>query len=208
MNPLDFNLADDHFTSRLDAWKYLQDSGWQIGRSQFYEHCKQGRLVREKDGTYRRERVDKYAQLHCRLIETGERVNDRLARMAEEKAEIELTRERVRLQRDEHDLALRLGEYVPRDEVELMIVGRAVAMLAHLKAMVRMRAVDLIDLVEGRQARAQELIAVLTGHIEEHLAIFAKDIEFEVIFEKNTKTKGENNGTTDDDQPADANQSV
>ena len=185
----DQGSPDDRFANRLEAWQYLQDSGWQIGRSQFYAHCKEGRLRREKDGSYLRERVDKYAELHCRLAETGERVNDRIAKMAEEKATTELEREKVRLQKEQHDLALRLGDYVARDEVELMIVGRAVAMLSHLKAMVQMRAGDLIELVEGKQERVQELIAVLHEHIEDHLAVFAKDIEFDIIFEKNSSSE-------------------
>lgn len=182
--------SDDYFDKRIEAWEYLKDSGWQIGRSQFYEHIKQGRLPRTKDGRYRREDVDRYAQNHCRLVETGEKVNDRLSRMAEEKAETELHREKTRLEKEQMDLAIRRGEYVARDEVEQMIVGRAVAMLAHLRAMVQMSASDLIALVEGNQRHQRELIAALHGRIEEYVAIFAKDIEFEVIFEKNTKEVG------------------
>lgn len=173
------------FANKLDVWQYLKLQGWQIGRSQFYEHCKQGRLVRETDGSYLGKMVDRYAKMHCRRVETGDKVNDRLAKVSEEKAITELEREKVRLEKEQHDLAIRKGEYVPRDEVELMIVGRAVAMLAHLKAMVQMRAGDLIELVDGKQDRAQELIAVLGLHVEETLSVFARDVEFEVIFEKN-----------------------
>lgn len=175
--------TDDTFASRLDAWRYLQDSGWQIGRSQFYAHCKEGRLRREKSGVYTQAAVDKYARLHCRLAETGEKVNDRLSRMAEEKAETELSREKLRLDREQHELSVRKGEYVPRDEVELMIIGRAVALMAHLKHLVQMRSPEWIELVDGRQDRGAELIgAILTG-IEAHLATFARDVEFEVIME-------------------------
>lgn len=177
--------TDDHFANRIEAWQYLKDSGWKIGRSQFYEHCKEGRLPREKDGRYARARVDKYAALHCRLMETGEKVNETSARMAEEKAETELEREKVRLERERHELAIKRGDYVPRDEVELMIVGRAVAMLAHLRAMVQMRSSDWIALVDGDQQRARDLIDTVHGDIEEHIAVFAKDIEFEIILEKN-----------------------
>lgn len=187
---------DDLFANRLEAWQYLQDSGWQIGRSQFYEHCKEGRLLRDRaTGKYAQAAVDRYAEIHCRRIETGEKVNETRTRMAEEKAETELEREKVRLERERHELAVRRGDYVPRDEVELMIVGRAVAMLAHLRAMVQMRASDWIALVEGDQQRARDLIDTVHGAIEEHLAVFAKDIEFEVIFEKNHK--GDNHGDND-----------
>ena len=177
---------EDIFDTRLDAWQYLQDSGWQIGRSQFYQHCKEGRLLRDrKTGKYLQSAVDKYAQIHCRLTETGEKVNDKRERMAEGKATVEYEREKVRLEKDQLDLAVRKGEYVQRDEVELMIIGRALAMLAHLKAMVQMQSGDWIELVEGKQEHVQELIGTLNRSIEEHLATFARDVEFDVILERN-----------------------
>jgi len=180
--------TDDIFATRLDAWQYLQDSGWQIGRSRFYEHCKEGRLPR-KDGRYLRADVDRYAKNHCRLAETGEKVNDSLSRLAEEKAETGLSREKVRLQQEEMELAVKRGEYVPREEVEQMIIGRAVAMLAHLRAMARMSASDWIALVGGDQKRQRLLIDAVSDGIEEHVAVFAKDIEFEVVFEKNVEVE-------------------
>lgn len=179
------DTSDDHFPHKLAAWEYLRDSGWQIGRSQFYEHCKQGRLPR-KDGRYLRSDVDRYAENHCKLESTGEKVNETLSRMAEEKMSTELQREKVRLDREIHDLAVKQGAVVKRDDVELMIVGRAVAMLAHLKAMVQMKAGDWIAVVDGDQSRARELIDIVQTGIEEHIAVFARDIEFEVIFEKNS----------------------
>jgi hypothetical protein len=181
----DIAEEDDAFANKLEAWQYLQDSGWQIGRSQFYEHCKQGRLPRGKDGRYLRANVDRYAENHCRLAETGEKVNEKMARMAEVKAETELARDKVRLEKETMELAIKRGDYVPREEVEQMIVGRAVALLSHLRAMVQMSASDLIALVDGDQKHQRELIGALNDKIEEYVAVFAKDVEFEVIFEKN-----------------------
>ncbi len=185
--------ADDEFPesfpNRLAAWEYLRDEGWQIGRAQFYEHCREGRLPRRPDGTYLRRHVDKYASHHCRRVETGERVNDTLSRKAEEKARVELEREKVRLERDRHDLDVRRGKYLPTDEVEQMLVGRAVALRAHLKAMSRMKAADWIDLVGGDQERARELIGAVDAAVEEHLAVYARDVEFEVLLEKNVEAE-------------------
>ena len=183
--PAPASAPPEAFPNRLAAWEYLREGGWQIGRAQFYQHCKEGRLPRQQDGSYARRDVDRYAKHHCRLLETGERINDTLSRIAEEKAATELAREKVRLERDRHDLAVRRGEYIPREEVELMIVGRAVAMLAHLKSMCRMKAPEWIDLVEGSQERGRELIDAVEAGIEEHLAVFARDVEFEVLLEKN-----------------------
>ncbi len=180
----DIDTVDDTFPHKLAAWEYLRDSGWKIGRSQFYEHCNQGRLP-FKDGRYLRADIDRYAEHHCKLAATGEKVNEKLARQQEEKVATELAREQVRLEREIHELAVKQGKVVALDDVEQMIVGRAVAMLAHLKAMVQMQAGDWIEAVGGDQARARDLIDLVQSGIEEHMAVFASDIEFEVIFEKN-----------------------
>ena len=174
------------FEHRAAVLRHLQDTGWQIGRSQFYKHCDEGRLVREQNGTYTLAAVDTYAAAYCRRIETGKRLPEHTATLAEQREVVRLARERVKLKMEEHELAERSGALVARDEVEMMIVGRAVAMLAHLKAMVQMQAAEWIDLAEGNQARGRELIDTIWEAIEEHLSLFAKDIEFEVIFEPTT----------------------
>lgn len=183
--------ADDElpasFPNRLAAWEYLRDEGWQIGRAQFYEHCREGRLPRQPDGTYLRRHVDRYAAYHCRRVETGERVADTASRNNEERSKVELEREKVRLERDRHDLDVRRGKFLPTEEVERMLVGRAVALRAHLKAMTRMRAADWIDLAGGDQERARELIDAVDAAVEEHLAVYARDVEFEVLLEKNVE---------------------
>lgn len=176
------------FTSRSAAWQYLRDSGeWQISQTQFYQHCAQGRLRRQRDGTYLRADVDKYAKLHCRQIATGQRARPSLDRIQEEKAEVDLSHAKVKLEREELKLAADRGDYVPRDDVERMIVSRAIALTSHLQAMTRMRAADWIELVDGKPDRAPELIAAVEGGLEEFLSQFARDVEFEVLLEKNVR---------------------
>ena len=99
------------FPNRLEVLRYLQAEGWQISQTQFYAHCREGRLPRQPDGGYLRRDADRYAKNHCRRLETGERVNDTLSRLAEKKAHLEVAREEIRLECDRHDLAVRRGEY-------------------------------------------------------------------------------------------------
>lgn len=166
------------FKNRLAAWEYLHLGGWHISRTQFYQHCKAGLVTREKNGKYLRESLDRYASSYCRRVDTGEKAG---ATTAEKKAEIDLLRSEVRLQKERRELELIEGKSIPRAEVELMIVGRAVAMLSHLKAMTQMRASDWIHIVDGDQSRAAELIAEIQDGIEEYLATFARDVEFKVM---------------------------
>lgn len=172
------------FHTKLDVWQYLKDEGWAIGRSQFYQHCKDGLLRPDKaTGQYLLSSVEKYAKLHLKLKATGSKINDRLEQMQERKLKLELEQAETRLERERHELGVKRKKFIPRDEHELAIVGRAVAMLAHLKHMVQVEAVEYIDLVQGDQKFAPDLVAQLNEDIEQRLAVFASDVEFDVIFE-------------------------
>ena len=167
------------FKNRLAAWEYLHLGGWHISRTQFYQHCKAGLVTREKNGKYLRESLDKYANGYCRRVDTGEKAG---ATTAEKKAEIDLLRSEVRLQKERRELELIEGKSIPRAEVELMVVGRAVAFLAHLRAMVQMETSDWLHIGEGNQSRAPEVIAAIQDSIDRHIATFARDVEFTVTF--------------------------
>lgn len=181
---IDNQDSEDLFATKLDVWRFLKEDGWKIGRSQFYDHCKDGLLRPDREtGKYKLAAVEKYARLHVRREETGARVNEKFDRMQEEKLETELAREKIRLERETHELGIKQKKFIPRDDFELAVVGRAVAMLAHLKHMVQMRVPDWIDLVEGDQTRAPELVDEATRDIELRLADFARDVEFDVILE-------------------------
>ena len=62
-----------------------------------------------------------------------------------------------------------------------MFVGRAVAFLSHLRAMVQMHTSDWLHIGEGNQSRAVEVIAAIQESIEEHVSTFARDVEFKVM---------------------------
>jgi hypothetical protein len=172
--------ASPLFPSRTTAWTYLRDNGWLIGRTKFYEDCREGRLPREKNGKYTRANVEAYAATYCRRVDTGLRVGEEKGTVADQRESVRLEREKVRLQKERRELELIEGKSIPRAEVELMVVGRAVIFLAHLRAMTQMKAADWIHIVNGDQSRATELIADIQESIEEHLSTYARDVEFKI----------------------------
>lgn len=173
------------FPSKRAALEYLQDEGWQISQSQFYAHCKQQLLRPGTDGKYTSKAADKYAKMYLRSRETGQKVNEKLDRMQEEKLENDLKTSRLKIEEAEFSLGIRKGKFIPRDEVELMIVGRAVAFMAHLNHSIQSGVPDWIDIVGGDQARAPELVAAISEAIEQRMGDFAADVEFDVILEAN-----------------------
>ena len=178
-------MTEETFATKKEVLDHLLAAGWQIGQSQFYAHCKEGRLRPEKEGGYTLKAVEKYAGLHLRLIATGMKVNDKLDRMQEARLEVELATARVKLTREEHDLGVKQAKFIPRADFELAIVARAVAFMAHLNHTVQAKVPDWINVVGGDQRYAADLVAVISGTIEQRMSDFAADVEFDVILEAN-----------------------
>lgn len=176
-------MSAQTFKNKKMVLEHLLNAGWQISQTQFYQHCKEGLLRPGKDGKFTEAAVDKYAKRWLRLVETGEKVPDKIDRMNEERADLELKTAKIKLAREEHELGVKQSKFIPRDEFELAVVGRAVAFMAHLNHMVQELAPDWIDLVGGEQARQQELVHAISKSIEQRMSDFAADAEFDVILD-------------------------
>ena len=173
------------FKNKKEALEYIQESGWQISQSQFYAHCKSGLLRPGADGQYQQRAVDRYAKTWLKQLATGERVNERTDRLQQEKMEVDLSTSKFKMEEAEFNLGIRKNKFIPREDFELAIVGRAVAFMAHLNHTVQSEAADWIDIVGGNQDRAPELVAAISRAIEQRMGDFAADAEFDVILEAN-----------------------
>lgn len=185
-------LTDDEiddpetFPTKIAVFEWLQDKGeYLIGRSQFYQHCKDRLLIPSSGGIYTLDDVISYAQMNLKRSDSGEVETNREKVMRKEKMEVSLQKERVLLEKERFDLARKKGLYIPRDEHEQAVVARAVAFMAHLNHSFQAAAGDLIDAVEGNQQRAPELVSALSRMAEQRMSDFAADAEFDVVLEAN-----------------------
>jgi hypothetical protein len=183
--PVDDDDTEISFATQASVLEYLRAAGWKVSRSNFNRHVKEKLIRPTEDGSYSQRAVDRYARTWLKQVATGQKVNERLDRLQEERLEKELKAANLKLDREQFDLDVRRSKFVPRDEVELMIVGRAIAFMAHLNHTVQAGVPDWIDLVGGDQARAPELVAAITEAIEQRMGDFAADVEFDIILEAN-----------------------
>jgi hypothetical protein len=173
------------FKTKKAVFEHLQSTGWQIGQSQFYAHCKGGLLRPLKEGGYNQKAVDKYAKTWLKQLATGQKLNERMDRMQEEKLEADLRASKFKMEEAEFNLGIRKNKFVPREDFELAIVARAVAFMAHLNHTVQSDAAEWIDIVSGDHARVAELVQAISRAIEQRMGDFAVDAEFDVILEAN-----------------------
>lgn len=175
----------DSFRNKKAVLDYLKTEGWQISQSQFYAHCKERYLRPDKEGKYTLKAVEKYAKTWLKLAATGEKINTEYDRKMERKLDAEIKAAEVRADREQFELETKRGRFIPRDEFELAIVGRAVAFMAHLNHTVQTNAAEWIEIVGGDQTRAPELVQAISRAIEQRMGDFAADAEFDVIMEAN-----------------------
>ena len=180
-------MSDDtSFKTKKAVFEHLDAAGkWQISRSQFYAHAKQGLLRPDKDGRFQLKAVEKYARTWLKEMATGQKANEKLDKMQERKLEAETLSAEIRHERERFEFESKRGKFIPREQFELAIVGRAVAFLAHLNHTVQTNAADWIDIVGGDQSRAPELVQAISREIEQRMGDFAADAEIDVILEAN-----------------------
>lgn len=182
-------MAESIFKTKASVLRWLDENGYQIGKSQFYDDCKLGLLRPLKSGPnkgrYSLSAVEKYAKNNTRRSETGLIESDREAKAREEKAVFERDKEKVRLDREQFELGKAKGKYVRKEDFEMAIVARAVAFMAHLNHTVITSVADWIDLVDGDQKKAPDLVEAISEKIEQRMSDFASDAEFDVHLEAN-----------------------
>lgn len=175
----------DTFKSKIAVHRWLLENGYEISKSQFYAHCKDGLLRQKKGGGYSERSVKKYASLHVKKSETGEKERDRSERMRDEKLEVALEKEKIDRDRARFDLERRQGLYMPIEEFELAVVGREVAFMAHFNHSIQKEAENWVELVKGDQKYTPALVDAISKEFASRMSDFAADIEVEVVLEVN-----------------------
>ncbi|MDH5525168.1 MAG: hypothetical protein OEY01_14425 [Desulfobulbaceae bacterium] len=172
------------FKSKAAVYRWLLDNNRQISETQFYDHCAEG-LLRKKRGSkvFTQAAVKKYAKLHTKSAETGEKERDRLDKIQDELKEIELEKEQLKLEELRHKQRVKQGKVMPIEEHENAIVGRQVAAMAQLSHMAQKNVKTWIALVNGDQTKAPALLEAMLEEIAQRMSVFAADIEFDIILE-------------------------
>ncbi len=161
--------------------RWLQASGFQIEKSQFYDHIKEGKLATDKQGMFTVRRVKKYAKTFLRRMETGQLDREEKEDLATTKAQEEIKRLRLQNKREELKLAVDQGQYLPKDDFYRELAARLVVLDAGLERMARDRVTEFVHIVGGDQAKAEHLTASLVAAKNELLNSYASTQSYHVL---------------------------
>jgi hypothetical protein len=166
------------FSTVLAVVDYLKESKYKVAKSTVYNHKKEQELRPREDGLFYLSDVKKYAA-HCLSRIDGSSGSD-ADRMAAEKAQVELDKEKEKLKQIQHKNKLLDGAYVPREAFEQELAKRAIVFKSDIENFIRAGAEFLIALVGGDPAKAPALIEHQLDAAADWLDRYAGDKEFKV----------------------------
>jgi len=168
------------FATQQEVLAYLQRKGYKVAKSALSNHVR-ARLLRKKTDGFHRRDVDRYAELQLKQTASGlDAAETRTADLQERKLKAEIKKLEEQAKKAVLEREVMEGKLIARDEVELELAGRAVALEAGFDHLVYSRAAEMVDLVGGDQAKADRLIAVLLEAKNEWLNQYAGTEEFVV----------------------------
>lgn len=182
-------LKDEYtFRNRTEVVRWLDRKGYKIKKSKLYKDAKAGLLRVEDDGSVEMDSVRRYLEHpeagvreHFETVEAGSdlEVKEYHRRTAKAKMQkIEMENKKLAFEMEKE-----AGKWLPREDLELEMAGRAAVLEQGLKNLFRVRAADWIHMVSGDAARAAELRAVLERELDQLLTAYARADQFQILFE-------------------------
>lgn len=187
-------MLDEKSANSLRDWRavlaYVEESGRKLKKSKMYEDIRKGLLKKQADGTFRLRDVDRYAA-SLPFAATPDRMAEKAASLQRTKEEQEIRRISAIADKEEFLLAVKKGQFIPREQVHLELAARAVTLASGLKTALEARGLDIISLVEGNPRRAQELSLFLEKVLDEAMNEYASPLELTVEFSEAEPVTGE-----------------
>ena len=165
-----------------EALRYItEDLGRKCGKTKLFEDIKTARLKKQADGSFKLRDVERYAA-SLPMAGTPDTVAEKAADRQRRKEEADIRRAVAAADREEFDLAVKKGKFVPREQVHLELAARAVSLASGIKTAFEARSLDFVAAADGNPKKAASLVELLEAVFDEALNEYSREIEFDVAF--------------------------
>ena len=161
---------------------YTEENGRTLKKTNLFDDIRKGRLKKQPDGTFKQRDVDRY-MASLPMAGTPDIVAEKAADRQRRKEEADIRKAEAAAEREEFDLAVKKGKFVPREQVHLELAARAVTLASGLKTTFEAQHLDLVALVDGNPKKGAALMERLEAMLDEALNEYSREMEFEVTFE-------------------------
>ena len=168
------DAGEQSFEGIPEVLTWLQQE-WKISKSTLYEHQEQGKLRPDDRGRYSLSRVQEYAADHLKRLDGS--TGDKADSLQKQKTTAEVRRILSDAQLRELKLRTALGEYIPKEQVEIELAERASSLKNYFDAVARSASGRVIKLVGGDPQKAPELISWWLGMNRKAIDNYARPIQ-------------------------------
>lgn len=160
---------------------YVGECGRKLGRAKLYKDIQEARLKRQPDGSFRQKDVDRY-MLSLATLGTPDGLTEKVADRQRRKEEADIRRAEAAAAKEEFDLAVKQGKFIPRASVELEMAVRAIALRDGLKNALETYVLDIIEAVRGDAKCSTAFLERMSRIIDESLGEYARPMIIDVEF--------------------------
>ncbi|GFM33304.1 hypothetical protein [Desulfovibrio subterraneus] len=168
------------FSSTAQVIEHLTSQQRKIAKSKLYADIKSGRLRKRENGFVQSD-VDAYART-LPFITTPDKQANSAEDLARRKQEAEIKRIEEQAKREQIKRLREEGKLIPREDVEMELSTRGVALETGLKSAIEVQVLELINVVEGNPNHSHTLINMLESIIDTALHEYSREMEIEVEF--------------------------
>lgn len=164
--------------SYKDVLEYAENNGRKLAKTKLYGDIKSGKLKKLPDGTFGLKDVDRYL-LSLPTLGTPDGVAEKVAERMRRKEEADIRRVEALAKKEEFDLDVKLGKFIPKDAIYQELAVRAVVLQNSLKNSMEARVVDMIDLVHGDASLSDKALSFFGKLLDECMGEYARPITIE-----------------------------
>lgn len=169
------------FKTLFQVFKYLQNEGWKISKSAFYEKAY---MIKKTNGVYLKKDIDVFAKKFLRKTDAPDIEDD-----IDKKIQAEIRKLTAEAEKKELEVQKLRGELVERWEVEQQLADRAAFLKSSIQEFFHSMAPHMIEKVSGDIQKLPEFIDFCLIEIEKLFDYYSRPLQFSVP----------NNGVTNDE---------
>lgn len=160
---------------------YVAEAGRKLAKSKLYADVGKGRLRKQPDGSFRIRDVDRYL-VSLPTSGTPDGVAEKAADRQRRKEEADIRKAEAQARREEFNLAVAQGKFIPREQVAGEMAARAVALRDGLKNAMESAAQDVIEIVAGDAKQTSAMLEFMGRIFDRAMGEFSRPLDIIVEF--------------------------
>lgn len=166
------DTAAVYFENLNQVLAHLKGNLWKVSSTTLYNHRTKGLLISDQSGRFLASDVDKYAARNLKRMDGSPGESE--SKDIKDKRQAEIRKAKAQAKHWEIKAKVAAGLYVPREHFEQQLAARASIFKSDLLSFCRSLAPEIIDMVDGDEQLAPDLIDFMTEKTLIHLDRYSR----------------------------------